>query len=90
MLNDTVTVGRVGEPEAENLRVLFGLLKPVAGFLVSGLGFYNSDGEIASVAQKVIGALLRATADFAASDDDAPVSEGLLFADLFVVPTCCI
>lgn len=90
MLDNTVAARRVGELEAKDDRVVFGLLEAVAGLFVGSLCLYKCDGEITSVAQKVIGALLRATGDFAANDDDPPVREGLLLADLVVVPTRCV
>ena len=80
-LDDAVAVGGIGELEAQDLGVVLGLLQPLARRLVLGLGLDHGDGEVAGVAQEVVGPLLRAAADLLADDDDAAVGEGLLLGE---------
>jgi len=51
VLDDAVAVGGVRKLEAQNLRVIFGLLEAVTGLLVGGLGFHDGNGEIAPVSK---------------------------------------
>ncbi len=88
VLDNAVAVRRVRELEPQNLSVVLGLLKAVAGFLVRSFGFYDGDWEITAVAEQVVRALLGATALLAACNNDPPVGKRLLLADLFVVPPC--
>jgi hypothetical protein len=90
VFDNTVPVCRVGELQPKDQRVFIGLLETVARILIGSLCFYYCDSEITTEAQKVIGTLLWATRDFASRHDDSPVSEGLLSADLLVIPPRCV
>ena len=57
-LDDLLAVGGVGELQVEDFGVFLGLLEPFARRLVAGLGLDHGDGEIAGVAEPVIGPLL--------------------------------
>jgi hypothetical protein len=77
-LDDTVTVGGVGEGQPEDLGVLLSLLKPFGGMLVFGFGFDDGKREIAGIAQEVVGELALAAPRALAGDDDATVGEVVL------------
>ncbi len=57
-LDDLLAVGGVGELEVEDFGVFLGLLEPFACRLVAGLGLHDGDGEIAGVAEPVVGPFL--------------------------------
>ena len=80
-LNDPVAVGGIGELEAEDLGVLFGLLHARFCRQPQLLRFHDGQWIVAPVVQKVIGTFLLATAHAAAGDDDAAIGEGALLAD---------
>ena len=87
MLDDAVPVRRIGELEAEDLRVLLGLLQPVAGLCIDGFCLNHRNRKIAPVPQEVVETLLWPPFHLAAGDHDAAVGETLLFADLLVCPS---
>ena len=87
MLDDTVPVGRIGELEAEDLRVLLGLLQPVAGLCIDGFCLHDRNRKIAPVPQKVVQTFLRPPFHLAAGDHNPAIGETLLFADLLVIPS---
>src|SRR5205823_4889156 len=87
-LDDALAVRGVGEFEPEHLGILFRLLQAVAGSLVSRFRLDHREGEIAGVAEQVIGSLLRPAPGFVAGDNDAAIGEIALFGDQmrFIVP----
>lgn len=86
VLDDPVTVGRVGKLEAEDLGVLLGLLEAIPCVLIRSFRFDDPDHEIACITQEVIGSLLGTARDSVARHDDPPIGESLLLADLVVTP----
>ena len=54
--DDFLAVGGVGEFQAEDFGVFFGLLEAIGGLFVFRLGLDDGDGKIAGVAEQVIGA----------------------------------
>lgn len=85
-LNDAFAVGGVGELEAENLGVLFGLLQSVAGRFVCRFSFDHSDQKVAGEAPQVIGALLWTAIHSIARDHNAAIGEGLLLVERMRLP----
>ena len=62
----------------KNLRILLGLLQPIARVFVSWLGFDNGNLEIASIAKQVIGTLLLSALGLISYYDYATICEVLL------------
>ncbi len=85
-LDDSLTVGRIGEFNAEHGRVIFGLLQSVAGKFVRRLGLDHCQHEISRVPQKIIGPLARTAPSLDTDGNDTAVRETFLLADLIVVP----
>src|SRR5262249_23890696 len=86
MLDDGMTVGRIGEFQTEDLGVLFRLLQSVACGTVGRFRLDDGDGIIPAVAKQVIGALLFLANGPVCHDHDSTVSEALLLTDLAVFP----
>lgn len=86
MLDDSVSVSRVGESEIEDLGVGHRLLEAVPGQLVVGLRFDDRDWEVRLVGEEIVRLLARTAAVLPANRNDAAVGELLLFADLVVRP----
>src|SRR5438445_13843960 len=84
MLDDPLAVRRVGELQAEDLRVFFRLLEAVSRMLVNALRFDNGDGKILPVAKEVVCPFLWTPLNFVSGKDNATISECLLFAYLFI------
>ena len=61
--------------------IVLRLLEAVGGFLVAGLGLDDREGEIAGVAEEVIGAATGLARRLVAADDDAAVGEIALLGD---------
>ena len=57
-------IGRIGEFEIEDRRILLRLLQPVTWCFVCGFGFNDSYYEIACVAHEIVRSFLWPTADF--------------------------
>ena len=68
VLDDAVSVRRIGKLEPENLGVFLRLLKPVARVLVDGLCFDNRNRKIRAIPEKVVRALLRPALDLVSGD----------------------
>ena len=85
-LDDLLAVGGVGEFQVEDFGVFLGLLEPVARRLVAGLGLDHGDGEIAGVAEPVIGPFLFQPPNLLRGGHDPPIREGMLLLDLVVGP----
>jgi len=77
-----LAIGGIGEFEAEDLGVLFGLLETVARAGVGRLGLDDRDGHVRPIAEDVVGPLPRTAAAPLAGDDDTAIGEG----DLLVEP----
>jgi len=76
-----LAVGGVGEFEAENFGVVFGLLQAVGGRFVGGLCFNDCDRVICAIAQDVVGTLLPTALRLAADEDYSTIGERALFVD---------
>src|SRR6267143_1366534 len=87
MLDDAVSIRRIGELQAKNLSVFLGLLEPVALIRVNRLCLYNCNWKVAPVAEKVVQTFLWMPFHFAARDDDAAICKTFLFAYLIVGPS---
>ena len=87
VLNDSMAVCCVSELHAENLRILLSLLESIAGMLIFRLCFNNANRKIPLVPQKIVSTLLLLPGGFSARNENTPVGEALLFADLIVVPS---
>ena len=85
-LDDAMAVGRIGEFETENCRVIFGLLQTVAWKLVGCLGFDHRQHEVSGIAQQIVGTFGRSTAGLGSNRDNASICKTFLLADLIVVP----
>ena len=77
-LDDLRAVGRVGEFQAEHLRVIFRLLQPVCSGLVAHLGLDDGEGKIARVAKKKVHALRRLADEPFSDRNNAAVRDGTL------------
>jgi len=76
-----LAIGGIGEFEAEDLGVLFGLLETVARAGVGRLGLDDRDGHVRPIAEDVVGPLARAAAATLAGDDDTAIGEGDLLVE---------
>jgi hypothetical protein len=79
--DDLMPVGRVGELQAEHIRVFPGLLQAISGGFPGGLGFDDGQRKIALEAQQVIHAAGRFADKALADGHDAAVGNGALFGD---------
>ena len=79
--DDAMTVGCVGELEAEDFCVLACLLNTGFSGQTNLLGFNHGQRVIAAVVQQVVGTFLLTAPHLAARDDDATVGEAALLAD---------
>ncbi len=88
-LHKAMAVGCVCERKAEDLRVVLGLLEPIAGGPVAGLCLDHGDGHVGPVTQQIVGSLARPSTRAGAGDDDAAIGERYLLAQTMrlVVPT---
>ena len=82
-------VGGVSELQAEHLGILLGLLHPVGGGFVSGLGLDDREGEIPAETEEVIDPLGRFAQKTLTDGHDATVRDRALLCDgvRFRVPT---
>src|ERR1700694_4549446 len=90
MLNDTLSIGCVSEFEAEDLCVLFRLLKAVTGILICSLRRHDSYRKIWTVPEEIICAFLRSSDRTVSCNNNTTIGEGLLLADAVVVPSCSV
>src|SRR5437660_12532258 len=91
-LDDLLAVRGVGELQAEQLGVVFGLLETVRGRLVISLGLNNGDGEIRAVSEEIVDSFTGTAHAFAANHNDSAVRERDLLTHLvrLVVPSRCL
>ena len=80
-LDDGGAVGGVGEREAEDCCVVFGLLEAVGRVFVSGFGFDDREWEIEGVTKEVVGTLVWAASGGETLRNDAARREKPLFND---------
>jgi hypothetical protein len=90
VLNDPVSVRRIGELQAEDLRVFLGLLQPIAWLLVRRFRLHHREHEVAGMAQEVVSTLLRPPSDLRTGNNDAAIGEGELFVDMVVSPASVV
>src|SRR5271157_34800 len=86
VLDDAFAIGCIRELKPKDVRVLFGLLKPVRRSPVGCLGLNDREREIPGVAEQIVRPLLRPPRYPGAGDDDATVRKRLLLADLVLRP----
>src|SRR5260221_4814254 len=68
-------VGGIGEREAQNSGVIFGLLETICRLAIRRLGLDHGENEIAGVAEKVIGTFARAATGATGIGDNAAIRE---------------
>ncbi len=74
-LDDALSIGRVGELETQDLRVVLCLLKPGTRRLVRGLRLYHRDREVSRVLQEKVRPLLWSPSSLRASNHDPAVGK---------------
>src|ERR1700731_3300994 len=82
MKDKAVAVGGKHQRNIERLRVIKGLLPPVANAVIVVLCLDDGYRNVGFVIKDVIGALRLTTGDQLSADDNAPLGEGDLLADL--------
>lgn len=87
MLDDAAPIRCIGELEAEDLGVLFRLLKSIPWCAVYRLRLHHRNRKIVPVPKEVVSSLLRPALYLGARHYDATIREALLLADLVVGPT---
>ena len=83
-LDDLATIGGVGKAQAENLRVIPGLLETGGGGLILRLGLHDGEKLVSSVTEKVVGTLARAAGGTVAANDNPAIRERALLSNLFI------
>src|SRR5438876_943012 len=82
MKDKTISVGRKHKRNVEGDGIVEGLLHSVADTVVVVFRLNDGDGDVGLVIKDVISALCLATGDELSPDDDAPLGEGDLLANL--------
>jgi len=80
-LDYLLPVAGVSELQAKDLGVILCLLQAISGALVFGLGFDDGEGEVARVAEEIVGAFAFTPLGVVAAHDDAAFGEPTLLSD---------